>query len=195
MSARNCGHGDDRLAVMTALAVLALPTSALSSLDGPAPARRAGPTPSGPCCTATRTTIRRIRETLITVGTADDHFAHAIPANDPPFMAYYNAATHAGLTGHALADLAPTGHSATEAACRLSAAIAGHGPAFARSKVLAEEELGNSVATPPCISASARSRTCGTGSVPWSSPMTTRHHRRGAGDTDRRHPKSRSSRF
>ncbi len=86
-------------------------------------------------------TMRRIRETLIAVGTADDHFAHATPADDPPFMGYYNAATHAGLTGQALADLAPTGHSMTEAAGRLSAAIAGHGPAFVRSKVLAEVKL------------------------------------------------------
>jgi hypothetical protein len=45
---------------------------------------------------------------------------------------------HAGTTGQTLADLAPTGHSATEAAGRLSAAIAGHGTAFARAKVLAK---------------------------------------------------------
>ncbi len=83
-------------------------------------------------------TMRRVRETLIAVGTADDHFAHSTPANDPPFVAYYDAARHASLTGQALAGLAPTGHSATEAAGRLSAAIAGHGPSFARAKVLAE---------------------------------------------------------
>ncbi|MGH3885994.1 MAG: XRE family transcriptional regulator [Pseudonocardiaceae bacterium] len=85
--------------------------------------------------------MRRGRETLIAIGTADDHFAHATPANDPPFTADWDAAMHAGTTGHALADLAPTGYSATEAVGRLSAAIAGHGPAFARAKVLAELKL------------------------------------------------------
>jgi hypothetical protein len=38
---------------------------------------------------------------LIAVGLADDDFAHASPANDPPFMAYHDAAQHAGDTGHA----------------------------------------------------------------------------------------------
>lgn len=85
--------------------------------------------------------MRRVRETLIAVGTADDHFAHATPANDPPFMAYYDAPMHAGTTGQALADLAPTGHSATEAAGRLSAAIAGHAPVIARSKVMSKVKL------------------------------------------------------
>jgi hypothetical protein len=56
-------------------------------------------------------------------------------------MASYDAAMHAGTTGHALADPAPTGHSTTEATGRLSAAIAGHGPAFARAKTLAEVKL------------------------------------------------------
>ncbi|MGH3902314.1 MAG: XRE family transcriptional regulator, partial [Pseudonocardiaceae bacterium] len=82
--------------------------------------------------------MRRVRETLIAIGTADDHFAHTTPTDNPPFTAYWDAALHAGSTGHALADLAPTGHSATEAAGRLSAAIAGHGPSFARAKVLAQ---------------------------------------------------------
>ncbi len=86
-------------------------------------------------------TMRRVRETLIAIGTADDHFAHSSPANDPPFVAHWDAAMHAGITGRALADLAPTGHSATEAASRLSAAIAGHSPAFARSKVISQVTL------------------------------------------------------
>ncbi|MGH3896969.1 MAG: XRE family transcriptional regulator [Pseudonocardiaceae bacterium] len=85
--------------------------------------------------------MRRVRETLIAVGTADDHFAHATPADGSPFTDRWDAAMHAGTTGQTLADLAPTGHSATEAAGRLSAAVAGHGPAFARAKVLAEINL------------------------------------------------------
>jgi hypothetical protein len=43
--------------------------------------------------------------------------------------------------GQALADLAPTGYSTTKAAGRLSTAIAGHGLAFARVKILAEVKL------------------------------------------------------
>ncbi|MDQ3761603.1 MAG: XRE family transcriptional regulator [Actinomycetota bacterium] len=85
--------------------------------------------------------MRRVRETLIAVGTADDHLAHSTPANDPPFMAFYNAVRHDGSTGAALAGLAPTGHSVTEAASRLSTAISGHGPASARAKAIFEIKL------------------------------------------------------
>lgn len=66
----------------------------------------------------------RVRETLIAVGRADDSFAHARPAKDPPWMSYYDAAQHAGDTGHALFDLAVRGRSAAAARERLSAAVA-----------------------------------------------------------------------
>ncbi|MGH3908058.1 MAG: Scr1 family TA system antitoxin-like transcriptional regulator [Pseudonocardiaceae bacterium] len=66
--------------------------------------------------------MRRVRETLIAVGTADDQFADSAPANDPPWMAYYDAAQHNGDTGHALFDLAIHGRSGTEATTRLTAA-------------------------------------------------------------------------
>jgi hypothetical protein len=51
-------------------------------------------------------TMRRIRETLTAIGTADEHFAHSTPDNDPPFMAFYTDAIHAALTRRPLADLA-----------------------------------------------------------------------------------------
>ncbi len=70
--------------------------------------------------------MRRISETLTAVGTADDHFAHATPANDPPFLANYNAACLAGGSGTALFDLAVLGHSPAQATDRLTAAAAGH---------------------------------------------------------------------
>ncbi len=54
--------------------------------------------------------MRRVQETLSAVGTAEDHFAHATPANDPPFFDYWNAAFLAGNTGQALFDLAIVGH-------------------------------------------------------------------------------------
>jgi hypothetical protein len=69
--------------------------------------------------------MRRVQETLTAIGSADDHFAHSTPDNDPPFMAYYNAAFHAANTGHALFDLAILGHDPGEATDRLTAAVAG----------------------------------------------------------------------
>jgi hypothetical protein len=68
----------------------------------------------------------RGRETLDAVGTADDHFAHADPANDPQCWAHYNAAFHGLVAGMALADLAMHGHDPVQATDRLTSAIAGH---------------------------------------------------------------------
>jgi len=67
-------------------------------------------------------TMRRVQETLRAIGTADEHFAHSTPDNDPPFMAYYNADVHAGYTGRRLADLAILGRDPGEATDRLTAA-------------------------------------------------------------------------
>ncbi|MGH3803087.1 MAG: XRE family transcriptional regulator, partial [Pseudonocardiaceae bacterium] len=70
--------------------------------------------------------MRRVNETLTAIGTADDHFAHSTPDNDPPYMAYYNAARHAQCTGQPLVDLAILGRDPSEATDRLTAAAAGH---------------------------------------------------------------------
>ncbi|MGB6162261.1 MAG: XRE family transcriptional regulator [Pseudonocardiaceae bacterium] len=70
--------------------------------------------------------MRRVQETLTAIGTADHHFAHVTPDNEPPFMACYNNARHAQLTGQPLADLAILGHDHNEATDRLTAAAAGH---------------------------------------------------------------------
>ncbi|MBV8932221.1 MAG: XRE family transcriptional regulator, partial [Kutzneria sp.] len=85
--------------------------------------------------------MNRVRDTLVAVGTADDHFAQANPADDPPWMAYYDAAQHQGDTGHALFDLAVHGRSTSEAITRLSAAVAGHTAAFARSRAISQTKL------------------------------------------------------
>jgi hypothetical protein len=66
--------------------------------------------------------MRRVQETLTAIRTADEHFAHSTPDNDPPFMAYYNASVHAGYTGRHLADLAILGRDPREATNRLTAA-------------------------------------------------------------------------
>lgn len=70
--------------------------------------------------------MRRVSETLTAVGTADDHFAHSTPDDDPPCMAYYSAARHALVTGQLLVDLAMLGRDPDEATDRLAAAAAGY---------------------------------------------------------------------
>ncbi len=69
-------------------------------------------------------TMRRVNETLTAIGTADDHFAHVTPDNEPPFLAFYNPARHALLTGEPLAGLAILGRDPGEATDRLAAAAA-----------------------------------------------------------------------
>lgn len=92
-------------------------------------------------CARALAKMRRVRDTLIAVGTADDHFAHADPANDPPWMCYYDAAQHAGDTGHALFDVAMLGRSPDEATSRLAVAVAGHDAGFARSRAISQTKL------------------------------------------------------
>ena len=87
----------------------------------------------------------RVRETLIAVGTADDHFAGRRPSADAPFMAYYDVAQHSGDTGHALFDLAALGRSRVEAQDRLTAAVAGHTAGYARSRAMAQTKLASLV--------------------------------------------------
>ena len=71
--------------------------------------------------------MRRVTETVAAVGTADEHFAHASPPNDPSCLAFYNDARHAQFTGRALFDLATLGHNlAQQVTDRLTAAAAGH---------------------------------------------------------------------
>jgi hypothetical protein len=70
--------------------------------------------------------MRRVQETLAAIGTADDHFAHSTPAEDPSFIANYNAAFLAGGNGGALFDLAVLGHNPAQATDRLTTAATGH---------------------------------------------------------------------
>jgi len=79
-------------------------------------------------------TMHRVQETLRAIGAADEHFAHSTPDNDPPFMAFYDDASHAQHVGHALVDLAMLGHHPEHAADRLTAAAAGHATEHVRSR-------------------------------------------------------------
>lgn len=85
--------------------------------------------------------LGRVQEVVMAVGEADDAFAQATPANDPPWMAYYDEAQHSGDTGHALFDLALTGRFTTEARERLDAAVNGHSDAFVRSRAISGIKL------------------------------------------------------
>ena len=85
--------------------------------------------------------MRRVEETLVAVGTADDHLAHSTPADDPPFMAYYDAAMHAGTAGQALFDLAILSRDHSEATNRLTAAVTGHTTSSTRSRVMSLTKL------------------------------------------------------
>jgi hypothetical protein len=85
--------------------------------------------------------MRRVGETLAAVGTADDHFAHSTPANDPPFMTFWNAGMQAETIGQALADLAVLGRDPAEATNRLTTAVAGNVPGHARCRAFSLTKL------------------------------------------------------
>ncbi|MGH4009689.1 MAG: XRE family transcriptional regulator [Pseudonocardiaceae bacterium] len=85
--------------------------------------------------------MRRVKETMTAIGTAEDHFARSTPADDPPFLSNYNAAFLAGNTGHALFDLAVLGHNLTQATDRLTAAATGHTPSHARPRAICLTKL------------------------------------------------------
>lgn len=85
--------------------------------------------------------LRRTQDTLATVGQADEEFSRIRPAQEGPWMRYYDAAQHAGDTGHALYDLAIHGQFVNEAANRLAAAVAGHIAVHVRSRALSGIKL------------------------------------------------------
>ncbi|MFG6197791.1 hypothetical protein [Nonomuraea sp. JJY05] len=85
--------------------------------------------------------LGRVQETLATVGAGDDEFANVNPSEEPPWMRYYDAAQHAGDTGHALYDLAIHGQFVSEASHRLASAVEGHGAAYVRSRAISGTKL------------------------------------------------------
>ncbi|MER5665678.1 helix-turn-helix transcriptional regulator [Streptomyces mirabilis] len=83
-----------------------------------------------------------VQGTLAAVGAADDAFAQSDPTQDPPWMAYYDAAQHAGDTAHALFDLAiHADQDPGQAGRRFEIAVAGHGDEFARSRAISRTKL------------------------------------------------------
>jgi hypothetical protein len=89
--------------------------------------------------------LGRVQDAATAVGVADEEFSHARPANNPFYVRYYDAAQHAGDTGHALWDVAVHGHFITEARHRLSAAVTGHSEEFVRARVMSQIKLASLV--------------------------------------------------
>lgn len=85
--------------------------------------------------------MKRPTATLAALEAADTCFAGTAPADVPPWMTYYDTAEHAGDTGHALADLALRDHRPDDARARLTTAIAGHTPEFARFEALCQAKV------------------------------------------------------
>ncbi|MFF2142146.1 hypothetical protein [Kitasatospora sp. NPDC058190] len=81
------------------------------------------------------------QQALAAIGESDDSFASLVPADEGPWMAYYDSAQHHGDTGHALFDLALAGHPPREALSRLQTAVDGHGHGFARSRTFSRTKL------------------------------------------------------
>lgn len=85
--------------------------------------------------------LGRRQDTLITVGQADEEFTRIRRSDEAAWMRYYDAAQHAGDTGHALFDVAMRGGPSDEAARRFAAAVRGHAPAYVRSRAMSGIKL------------------------------------------------------
>jgi hypothetical protein len=89
--------------------------------------------------------LGRTQDTLTADGLADEAFSDSKPAEDRPWMAYYDHAQHQGDTAHALFDLAIHGIPDTEAAPRLVEAVHGHSNGYARSRAISGTKLASLV--------------------------------------------------
>ncbi|OLZ50345.1 hypothetical protein BS330_29075 [Amycolatopsis keratiniphila subsp. nogabecina] len=85
--------------------------------------------------------VGRGEETADDVARADECFAARTPAEDPPWLCYYDEAEHLGSTGKALLVQALQSNRAEIAAPRLEAAIHLHGDAYPRSRTFSRIRL------------------------------------------------------
>lgn len=75
------------------------------------------------------------------VDRADERFAHRDPADDPPWLCYYDEAEHQGSTGRALIPVARATQRPDLAASRLESAIRLHDANYARSRTFSRTRL------------------------------------------------------
>jgi hypothetical protein len=76
--------------------------------------------------------LHRVQDAVTAVGRADEEFSQAVPAEDPPWLTFYNTAMHAAYVGHALWPVAMGGQFVSEAAGRISTAVSGCSGQFSR---------------------------------------------------------------
>ncbi|MEU0240922.1 hypothetical protein ABZ234_24860 [Nocardiopsis sp. NPDC006198] len=82
------------------------------------------------------------QQTLAAIGGADEAFVTESRVSPPVWMGYYDAAQHAGDTGHALWDLAVARlHPMSAAQERLQTAVEGHTDAYRRSRAISGIKL------------------------------------------------------
>ncbi|MGP4089121.1 helix-turn-helix domain-containing protein [Streptomyces sp. KR55] len=83
-----------------------------------------------------------VQGTLAAVGAADEAFSRSNPAEDPPWMHYYDEAQHHGDTAHALFDLSiHKDQDPGRTAQRFGAAVTGHSDDYARSRGISATKL------------------------------------------------------
>jgi hypothetical protein len=83
----------------------------------------------------------RAQDALAAVGAADDAFTDSQPANDPPWMRWYDDAQHHGDTAHALYDVAIHTQLQTEAVTRFQYSVVNHQPEYTRSRAISRTKL------------------------------------------------------
>jgi hypothetical protein len=83
--------------------------------------------------------LQRTQDTLAAIGRADDAFADRDVSEDPPWMAFYDDAQHAGDLGAALLDLTLAGAGGPgDARARYLTAVDRRRPELARSRALSQ---------------------------------------------------------
>lgn len=85
--------------------------------------------------------LGRAQEAATAVGAADEEFGHTCPADDPVWMASYDAAHHRGETGRAFWQVAQHGQFANEARDRLQLAVAGYRDSAVRARTRSQTKL------------------------------------------------------
>ncbi|MGW5649129.1 hypothetical protein ACWEV3_42910 [Saccharopolyspora sp. NPDC003752] len=83
----------------------------------------------------------RHTEALANIELADDHFVSRAPAEDPPWLCYYDAAEHQGSTGKALIPIAQARNTPELVIPRLDAAIRRQTKNYPRSRTFSRIRL------------------------------------------------------
>lgn len=89
--------------------------------------------------------LGRVQDAVTAAGLADEEFGYSRPAEDPEWMAYYDAAKHSGDVGRALWEVAVHGQFITETRERLTAAVGGYSDGFTRSRAMSQTKLASLV--------------------------------------------------